>query len=164
VLQAQDKAYFFIERDPDSDAPRYRYGSALARPHSEFTQLFNHTIDNHWFRFEPKVVFSSTDSLKDAFKQADELVSQQIEDGWLKHMQVPFLSPTPWSLIRFPSTSLRRDAEWRFKPCSIRQLNMLLRMQWAYALKSGANLPEDKLDFINGALSMTNGEVGIELF
>lgn len=86
MLQAQDTAYFFVEGDPDSDGPQYRFGYALSRTIAEGNQLFNHTIDEHWFRFQPRVIVSSTDSLRDAFERADLLVSKVVEDGWLEHM------------------------------------------------------------------------------
>lgn len=56
--------------------------------------------------------------------------------------------------------SLKRDAAWRLKPCSLRQLNMLRRMQETYNLKYAEKLAGDKLDLSADALEMTNGQVG----
>lgn len=86
VVQAQDKAYFFVERDPNPDFLRYRFGYALALPTTKMNGLFNHTLYQHWFRFQPKVVVATANTLRDAFERADALISKTVKDGWLHHM------------------------------------------------------------------------------
>jgi hypothetical protein len=52
-----------------------------------------------------------------------------------------------------------RDRMWRKRICSLDQVNMLLRMQWAHVQESGQRPADEEMSLVGNALTMDHGQV-----
>ncbi|KAJ9092351.1 hypothetical protein QFC21_006851 [Naganishia friedmannii] len=111
VLQAQGRLYFCIERIHDVENVAYDVSYALGRG-SDFDRDEPVLKGAKDFRslFQSRNTVAQVSTREEAFRLAEILIQKIIVDKTLL-------------------TTMRRTARWRAKPCTLKQLNMLLLMQ-----------------------------------